>query len=123
MKQIKIITSGVILEAELNNSPTADLIYECLPLEGFTKCWGKEIYFEIPVKAKLEPYARTEMEIGEIAYWPPGKALCIFFGPTPASTGNNPVAASPVNPIGKILGNIADLNEISSGEKIKIEKN
>jgi len=80
-----------------------------------------EIYFNIPLKLELEPQARSDMAVGEIAYWPSGSAFCIFFGPTPASSGNQPRAASPVNPIGNITGDSTQLRTVKDGEKIQIE--
>jgi len=121
MPSIKISTSNIILTAELNDSPTAKIIYESLPIESNTLHWGDEIYFNIPVKLELEPQARSDMAVGEIAYWPSGSAFCIFFGPTPASSGKQPHAASPVNPIGNITGDSTQLRTVKDGEKIQIE--
>ncbi|MBN1397110.1 MAG: hypothetical protein JXA06_03670 [Bacteroidetes bacterium] len=121
MKPIKISTEKISLQAELGDSPTAKLIYETLPIEGDARRWGDEIYFSIPVESRLEEQARAEMTIGEIAYWPPGSAFCIFFGPTPASLNNKPHAAGPVNPVGKITGDAAQLKAVRDGEKIRIE--
>lgn len=122
MKSIRIFAANVSLTAELNDSPTARAIFKALPIEGIAQRWGDEIYFEIPVEMQQEPEARTEMEVGEIAYWPPGNAFCIFFGPTPASRGKQPRAASPVNPIGNIEGDATQLRTVNDGEKIRIER-
>jgi hypothetical protein len=65
--------------------------------------WGDEVYFDIPVEMGLEPDARAEVEVGELGYWPTGNAFCIFFGSTPASSGDTPVAASRVNILGRVL--------------------
>jgi len=121
MKPIKISTGKISLPAELDDSPTAKLIYEALPIEGNARRWGDEIYFSIPVESNLETHARSNMTIGEIAYWPPGNAFCIFFGPTPASFNKQPQAAGPVNPVGKIIGDADQFKEVRDGEKIWID--
>ncbi len=121
MKPIKIYTKKISLPAKLDDSPTAKLIYEALPIEGEARRWGDEIYFSIPVESNLEKQARAEMTIGEIAYWPPGNAFCIFFGPTPASFDNRPHAAGPVNPVGKIIGDATQFKDVRDGEKVRIE--
>jgi len=103
-----IISAGdVSLPAELNDSPTARQIWETLPIEGTAKIWGDEVYFEIPVVAGQGPDARAEVEVGELGYWPVGRAFCIFFGPTPASTDERPRAYSPVNVLGRVLGDVS----------------
>ena len=96
---IRIRAGDVESEAELNDSATARAIAEALPIDGRVQRWGEEIYFEIPVSVAEAEDARQDMEVGELAYWPPGSAFCIFFGPTPASTGERPRAASNVNPV------------------------
>ena len=117
---IQITAAGKCLDAELNDSPTAETVLEALPIRASAKRWGEEIYFSIPVNRKLAADARSELEVGELAYWPPGKAFCIFFGPTPASTGKQPRAASPVNPIGRILGDLSILTSIPDGADVVI---
>jgi hypothetical protein len=122
MKYIKISTANVSLTAELNESPTAQAIWEALPMENIAQLWGDEIYFEISVEMQQEPEARIDMAVGEIAYWPPGSAFCIFFGPTPASRGKQPRAASSVNPVGNIRGDATQFRTVQDGEKIRIER-
>src|SRR3990172_12682056 len=103
-RKIKLLTHDLEVEAELNESKTAELIWEALPIEGKVNLWGEEIYFSIPVKAGLEKGARVVVSAGELGYWPTGHAFCIFFGPTPASQGDEIRAASAVNIVGKALG-------------------
>jgi uncharacterized protein len=122
MPSIKISATNISLTAELNDSPTAKAIFKALPIESNAQRWGDEIYFSIQVKSELEPKARSDMAVSEIAYWPPGNAFCIFFGPTPASRGKQPRAASPVNPIGNITGDAAQFRAVKDGEKIRIER-
>lgn len=123
MGQSIIITAAdVSLKAELNESPTAKAICEALPIHASGNRWGDEIYFSIPVKEKQSPDARADMEVGELAYWAPGEAFCIFFGPTPVSHGPQPRAASPVNPVGRVVDDVASLKAIPDGAAIQIAK-
>lgn len=95
---------GVALEGSFADSATATAIAAACPLEIRLSRWGDEFYGDCGVVAGADPDAREVMEIGEVAYWPPGRALCVFFGPTPASSGTEPRAASPVNPVGTLGG-------------------
>jgi hypothetical protein len=122
--QIRIETQHGTLRGEIDkkkNPKTAEKVIKSLPIEGKANLWGEEIYFKIPVKVE-EENSQQEVEIGDIAYWPPGNALCIFFGKTPVSTSEKPKAFSPVNVIGKILENIEILKKVKDEEKIKILK-
>lgn len=120
MKTILITTGKVSLPAELSDTPTAQAIWEALPIEGSANTWGDEIYFDIPVTAAREPDAHVEVEVGELGYWPVGSAFCIFFGPTPASTGDQPIAASPVNVFGHVSGDATEFRKVSRGTKVTI---
>ena len=111
------------VEAELFDTTTGHAIYEALPVHENVNRWGEEIYFEIPVRSQLDPGARAEVAVGDLAYWPNMPAFCIFFGPTPVSSGNNPVAASPVNIVGRLSSVELDkLRRIPDGENVSIEK-
>jgi hypothetical protein len=118
--KITISAGDVSLPAELNNNPTAQQIATALPIEGKANVWGDEIYFEIPVIAEQEPDARAEVEVGELGYWPVGHAFCIFFGPTPASTDDQPRAASPVNILGRVLGDATQFRGMPNGTPVRI---
>ncbi len=122
MNKIRIQTERVVKEAVLTENETAEILWEALPLEGRVHRWGDEIYFDIPVEVAPAADARADMNVGELAYWPPGQAFCIFWGPTPASTGPEPRAASPVNVFGKIDEMPADLGAVRDGETIRIER-
>jgi len=122
MPRIKITAGDVSAFAQLGDGPTAKLVWEALPIEARASTWGDEIYFGIPVHAGPEPDAKAEREVGDIAYWPPGNAFCIFFGPTPMSSGDKPVAASPVNTLGKIEGDATVFRSVRSGARVTIEK-
>lgn len=118
---IRISVGDVSLAAELNDSPTAHAIRAALPIDGAGHRWGDEIYFSIPVECNAEPGARAEFDVGELGYWPPGNAFCIFFGPTPASRGKQPRMANPGNPIGRILDNTSSLKHTTEGMPVRIE--
>ena len=118
---ITISVAGISATAELNDSPSAAAIRQALPIEAEANTWGDEVYFSIGVDCPLTGEAREEMAVGEIAYWPPGKAFCIFFGPTPASGDDGvPKAAGKVNPLGRLCGDPALFNSVSDGDRIRI---
>jgi len=119
--KIMITVEDLKMYAELNNNETAKKIWEALPIEGSVNTWGDEIYFSIPVKVGLENAKAVVLE-GDLGYWPPGNAFCIFFGPTPASEGEEIRPASPVNVFGKIIGDPQVFKKVRSGAKIIIEK-
>lgn len=120
-RKITITAGKVSLPATLNDTPSARAVGKALPIEARVNRWGEEIYFEIPVQLDESNAARAEMQVGELAYWAPGSAFCIFFGRTPVSEGLEPRAASPVNPLGKVDGDATAFKAIRSGEKIRIE--
>jgi hypothetical protein len=96
---IRITIGGVEFIGTLNSSPLAEKLLRLLPFEAVGETWGKEVYF--PVDLHVEnPEPVTEVETGDIAYWPDGPDICLFFGRTPKSTGEAPVAVSPVTVIG-----------------------
>jgi hypothetical protein len=117
---ILITIADIRLSAELNNSYTAEKFKKLLPLELLMSRWGNEYYGDCGINVEMSSDARDIMEMGELAVWPSGKALCIFFGPTPASKGTEPRAISPVNPIGKIIDNPGVLKNLGSSIKVSI---
>lgn len=121
-RTIRITAGKVEAEAVLNDSPTATKIWEALPIEARGNTWGDEIYFSIPVDAPQEKSARDLVAVGELGYWPPGTAFCIFFGRTPASTDDRPRAASPVNIIGTVSGDATAFRAVSSGARVRLER-
>lgn len=99
---------------------TIEAIGAVLPIKAQANTWGDEIYFSIGVTVKPET-AQEVVEKGDLAYWPPGKAFCIFFGPTPASRGDESRAASPVNVFGRVLGDPEVFKQVRPGDEIIIE--
>jgi hypothetical protein len=122
MNKITITAGEISLEAELNDSPTAQQIWDALPITGSANTWGDEIYFEIPVMARQSPDARAEVEVGELGYWPVGRAFCIFFGPTPVSTDERPRAYSPVNIIGRVLGDATQFRAVADNTPVQLAR-
>ena len=120
MEKIVISVENLSVTAELLDTPTAHKIRESLPFEGSVNVWGDEIYFTVPLTLEQEPEAREDVSIGDLAYWPAGPAFCIFFGPTPVSTGNQPRAYSPVNVFGRVVGDAKQFKTIPNGATIRI---
>jgi hypothetical protein len=120
-RKIKISVGKLELEAWLNDTKTAAKVFEALPITSTINTWGDEIYFTIPVEAGSEN-AQELVSLGDIAYWPPGKALCVFFGKTPISKGEEIRPASPVNIIGKVEGDLKLLKKVKDGEEIIIRR-
>ncbi len=118
-----IITIGdESVDAELNDSQTSKQILEKLPIESDFSTWGDEIYFSIPIMAGSEN-GKEIVELGELGYWPPGNAFCIFYGATPGSSEDEIRPASAVNPLGQILDDPKIFKRLSSLSKhIMIEK-
>lgn len=121
MQNIVIKIGRLTLRAELNESETAKSIAAALPLLGSANVWGDEIYFGIPVTADEDADARADVEVGTLAYWPPGNAFCIFYGPTPVSNGAQPRAASPVNVVGRVLDDVLQLRGTRNGVAVEVE--
>ena len=116
-----VLTAGSIrLDAKLNDTFTAQAIRNILPLTAAANTWGDEIYFSIPMTLELEN-GQEVVEMGDLGYWPPGRAFCIFFGQTPASQGNEIRPASAVTVIGKVQGSCTALKQVNSGENVSIE--
>lgn len=120
MRKINIFINNLKFDVELNETKIAKAVYNALPIEAEGNFWGNEIYFEIPIKMGNEK-PTEDLKVGDLAYWPPGNALCIFYGKTPASINEKPKPASPVTIIGEIKGDLEKLKSIREA-KIKITK-
>ena len=121
MRKLLITVGQVSAAAILNDSATADAIWDALPIEAKASTWGEEIYFGIPVFLE-EDDAQEVVDLGEVGYWPPGHAFCIFFGRTPMSIGNEIRPASPVNVFGKIEGDATVFSSVPSGAAISLQQ-
>lgn len=121
MKKITIAAGGVVATASLNDSATAQAIWDALPIRAAANTWGDEIYFAIPVHRDEED-GKAVVDLGDLGYWPPGNAFCIFFGPTPASRGNEIRPASAVNVVGKVDGDPTVFKQVRAGTTVVITR-
>ncbi|OLB42418.1 MAG: hypothetical protein AUI04_04945 [Candidatus Rokubacteria bacterium 13_2_20CM_2_64_8] len=120
-RTIRITAGAVSAKARLDASKTASAIWDALPIEAKAETWGDEIYFGIG--ATIVPESpRATVDMGDLGYWPPGKAFCIFFGPTPASQGDEIRPASPVNVLGRVDGDATVFKKIRAGAPVRIER-
>jgi uncharacterized protein len=117
--KIQIAAGAIETEAELNNTETAQAIWQALPIKGRVSLWGDEIYFSIPVNLQLEA-GQEVVSIGDLGYWPDGNAFCIFFGPTPASQGGEIRPASPVTVFGRVIGDATIFKKVAAGTRITV---
>jgi hypothetical protein len=121
---ITLRVGSLELRGELNDSPTGKAIAALMPVTVRMSRWGDEYYGSLPkaLGVREGPDAREEMAVGEVAYWPPGNALCLFFGPTPVSSDEKPRAASPVNPVGMVTGDVGALKKMGATVTVKVAK-
>jgi uncharacterized protein len=120
MNRIFMRTRYETIEIDLDDSDTANAIFLALPVTKEVNTWGGEVYFEIPVDMPLHD-GKKVMEVGEVAYWPEGKAFCIFFDKTPFSKGNAPEAYSQVTPIGKVVSNLAAMEKMMDRTAVTLD--
>lgn len=103
-----------------DRTATLDRLLQSVPFDAVCERWGDEVYFSVPFHSELEREARAEMEVGEVAFWPDGDALAMFFGKTPSSTGEKPRAYSPCNIVGAIEGDVSGLRTVRSGTRVRV---
>ena len=120
-RAIVIAAGNVAVEAQLNESRTATAIWDVLPIDATGETWGDEIYFDIGLTVGLES-PRDVVAVGDLGYWPPGRAFCIFFGPTPLSRGAEIRPASPVNLVGRIVGEPRVFKRVSAGTRVTLRR-
>ncbi len=118
---ISIKAGAVQVQAQLNNTRTARAFMEILPTKATANTWGDEIYFDVPLNMEIEG-GREVVDMGDVAYWPDGPSLCLFFGRTPASRGHEIRAASPVTIVGRIIGDPKVLKAVRQGAELTVEK-
>ena len=119
MTELTLYLPGGKMLVHLNESETARAVLQGAPYQAQAQLWGKEIYFSIPLRLEPENPVKV-VEKGDVAYWPPGQAICIFFGPTPGSGGGKIVPASPVNLIGKVEGAYSLLEQVEAGDIVTL---
>lgn len=120
-RQIKITAGNVKVVGTLNDSATAGLVWDALPITGSGSVWGDEIYFRTGIETPVDN-GQEVVEMGALAYWPPGQAICLFFGPTPMSQGDEIRPASAVNVIGSIHGDPTVLKSVAGGADVSLER-
>jgi len=120
MPRIRFEFTGLTLEAELLDTPTATAVFAALPLTSSVLTWGDEVYFEVPVRLAREKDARAVVTPGEIAYWPDGPAIAIGFGRTPISRGDETRLASPCNVFARAIGDVKTLAAVAAGTQVKV---
>ena len=112
----------IALELRTDSTPTVKMLVSKAPFESSAHRWGDEVYFDVPFHAEIEPDARQDMDVGEVAFWPDGDALAIFFGPTPVSKGSKPRAYSPCNIVGRVGGDPSSLSSVEEGTVARVIK-
>ncbi len=110
----------VVVELNDKNPKTRDAFLDAVPFESKANRWGDEVYFSTPVRVGLE-VAQETVEVGDVAYWPPGRAMCLFFGPTPVSKPGEIRPASPVNVFGRVVSGLEVLRRVEDGERVRVE--
>ena len=120
-RRIRISAGTVAGEATLDGSETATSIWDALPIDAKVQTWGDEIYFETGLTLPAES-PRAVVELGDLGYWPPGRAFCVFFGPTPASRGGEIRPASPVNVFGRLVGDPTIFRKVDAGTSVRVER-
>lgn len=123
MTKLKLEFDGnahVEIALRTDDTETVKRLVESAPFSASANRWGDEVYFETPASCALESDARDEMSVGEVAFWPDGSALAIFFGRTPASKGDEPRAYSPCNIVGMIIGDLEVLRSVRTGAKVDV---
>ncbi len=120
-RRVRISSDTVAAYATLNETNVADAVWNAMPLEVRMRTWGDELYGSVPLSLPLEA-PQEEVELGDLAFWPPGHALCIFFGLTPASTGDRPRAASNVTVFGHVESDPGVFRLVQEGQKVRFEQ-
>jgi uncharacterized protein len=120
-RTIRITAGAVSATAQLNASRSASTVWDALPIEAKAQTWGDEIYFGTGITMAPES-PRATVDMGDLGYWPPGQAFCIFFGATPASEGDEIRPASPVNVLGRVDGDATVFKKVRAGAMVRIER-
>src|SRR5512135_1263067 len=122
--RIKITIGKLIIFVELNESETAHMIWANLPMKAGVELWGDEVYFYITPRIPLEKnhFKKDVVAVGDVAYWPNGPCLCLFFGPTPISKPGEIKPASSVSVCGRIVGDPLALKGVKEGDPVKVER-
>ncbi|NOI68578.1 cyclophilin-like fold protein [Vibrio sp. 99-8-1] len=120
MEVIEVKVGTITLDIQLNESDTASELLSELPIRSRVRRWGDEIYFPTQIDMDVSADAQEIVEVGDVAFWPPDQALCLFFGPTPCSNDGKPQAASAVNVVGKLLGDVTSLARVTDNSQVEV---
>jgi len=123
VERIRLEIEGVgaaDIELRTERTPTLRCLLRSLPFTSCAHRWGDEVYFEVPFHAEMEGDARQEFDVGEVAFWPDGDALALFFGRTPASRDDRPRAYSKCNPVGSLTGAATMLSRVREGTMVRV---
>lgn len=120
MREVLIQAGDVAIRARLLNTPTAEQIWNALPIYASAQTWGPEVYFRTSVTAGPEPGARDVVHPGEIVFWPDGGSIAIAFGPTPLSKDGELRLTSPCNIWAMALDDVVQLRSVHAGETIAV---
>jgi hypothetical protein len=121
MTRIRIVWPRGELLASLDDTPSARALLQALPAESSANTWGEEVYFSLPVKAKLEPDAREVVDAGTVCFWVQGSSLALPYGPTPVSHGSECRLVTRVNLLGRIEGDPRRLSSVRDGDRMRVE--
>jgi hypothetical protein len=121
-RTLRILIETLEFTLELSNTPTAEALWDALPLQAQANRWGDELYFSVPFQVSLETDARAIVQAGDVAYWPDGPALCFFFGPTPVSRPGEIRASSAVNICGTIRGDSTALRQVADKTMVSLTR-
>ncbi|MGR5222439.1 cyclophilin-like fold protein [Vibrio parahaemolyticus] len=118
--KLELIMGNLKVFGTLNNSETAQKIMQCLPFRARMRRWGGELYFALPEAIDDQGESTSSLQAGTLAFWAPGNAFCIFFGPTPMSTGFAPVPSSEVCIIGSLDSIPKELFSIPESTQVEL---
>jgi hypothetical protein len=121
MVRVRIAWQGGEVTANLRDTPTAKQLLTVLPCEASANTWGDEVYFDVPLRAVLEPDAQQVVEPGTVCFWVQGSSLALPFGPTPASKGDECRLVTRCNVLGKIEGDPRRLKNVKQGVTVRVE--
>jgi hypothetical protein len=121
MVRVRIAWQSGEVTANLRDTPTAKQLVTVLPCEAQASTWGDEVYFEVPLKAVLEPDAQQVVQPGTVCFWVQGSSLALPFGPTPVSEGDECRLVTRCNVLGKIEGDPRQLKKVRQGARIRVE--
>jgi len=120
LARIRISWAKSAVEATLEDTPTARALVAALPVKAKAQTWGEEIYFEIPITAKLESRAKQVVPPGTVCFWTEGSSLALPWGRTPISESDESRLVTRCNVLGMIDGDPRQLASVRSGDNLTV---